>query len=139
MYETAAGFALFEKKEFDEIAGELAQAQEAVQKFDRFQKLVEMVAYSPFTSADEALENINSIIKGEATEKLSDFLTTYLPKSKKKKQKFLLGISEVKLGPSITEKSGYTCSVNPAITELFRGIRTHFNKFAKEIDAKTLK
>ena len=98
------------------------------------------MAYSPFTSADEALENINSITKGDVTEKLSEFLTTYLPKIKKKKsQKFMLGISETKLGPNITEKTGYTCSVNPAITELHRGIRAHFNKLVKEIDNKTLK
>ena len=36
LFETAAGYALFEKTEFDEVAGELTQAQEAVHQFDRF-------------------------------------------------------------------------------------------------------
>ena len=51
----------------------------------------------------------------------------------------MLGISETKLGPNITEKTGYTCSVNPAINELQRGIRVHFNKLVSEIDHKTLR
>ena len=51
----------------------------------------------------------------------------------------MLGVSETKIGPQITEKTGFTCSVNPAITEMIRGIRTHFLKFSKQLDAATLK
>lgn len=71
---------------------------------------------------------------------MSEFLSSFLPKVKSgKKQKFMLGVSETKLGPQITESCGYTCSINPAITEMNRGIRTHFSKFSKKLDAKTLK
>lgn len=51
----------------------------------------------------------------------------------------MLGIGDKTLGASINEKSGYTCSRNAAITELIRGIRTHFTKFSKKIDDKTIK
>jgi hypothetical protein len=51
----------------------------------------------------------------------------------------MLGVSETKLGPQITEKAGYTCSINPAIIEMMRGIRTHFIKFSKKLDEKTIK
>lgn len=45
LFETAAGYALFEKEEFDEVAGELEQAQEAIAKFDRFSTLIKLKAY----------------------------------------------------------------------------------------------
>ena len=102
--------------------------------------LVKLKAYSPFKTAEEALENINAIITGECTQSLVDFLQSYLPAVKeKKKQKFLLGVSETKIGPKIAEKAGYQCSLNAAITEIFRGIRTHFVKFSKKLDEKTIR
>jgi len=140
LFETAAGYALFEKDEFDEVAGELESVQSAISNFEKFATLVKLKAYQPFKTADEALSNINAVKDGEVTETLSEFLTAYLPKVKsKKKQKFMLGVSETKCGPQVTEKTGYTCSINPAITEMIRGIRTHFSKFSKKLDAKTLK
>lgn len=119
LFETAAGYALFEKEEFDEIGAELDSAQKSVTNFDKFAKLVKLKAYQPFKTADEALENINAIINNQVTQTLVDFLQAYLPEVKsKKKQKFYLGISDKKLGLQVTEKAGYTCSVNEAITEL---------------------
>ena len=51
----------------------------------------------------------------------------------------MLAVCETRIAPSITDKTGYTCSLNAAITELFRGVRTHFTKFSKKIDDKTIK
>jgi nucleolar protein 56 len=57
---------------------------------------------------------------------------THLPATKSaKKQKFLLGISDVKLGQDIQSKTGFTASFNESITELIRGIRTHSSKLFK--------
>lgn len=50
-----------------------------------------------------------------------------------KKQKFQLGISEVKLGHDITQETGITGSYNETITELVRGCRLHFNKILKKL------
>lgn len=67
LFETAAGYALFEKEEFDDVGSELEAAQAAVTNFEKFAMLIKLKAYQPFKTADEALENINSIIKGEVT------------------------------------------------------------------------
>lgn len=99
LFETAAGYALFEKEEYDEIGGTLEQVQNAIQDYERFASLIKMKGYQPFKTADEALENIFAVSKGECTETLQEFLASYLPKVKsKKKQKFMLGISDKSLG-----------------------------------------
>ena len=86
LFETAAGYALFEKEEFDDVGVELEQAQKAVTNFDKFAMLVKLKAYSPFKTAEEALENINAIITGDCTQSLVDFLQSYLPAVKEKKK-----------------------------------------------------
>lgn len=140
LFETAAGYALFERDEYDEIGGEMEQVQKAVQEYERFATLVKLKAYQPFKLADEALDNIFAVSKGNVTETLQEFLTTYLPKVKSKKnQKFMLGIADKILGPQITEKTGYTTSTNETIRELYRGIRVHFHKFSKKISAADIK
>uniref|UniRef100_A0A7S3KHU6 Nucleolar protein 56 n=1 Tax=Euplotes crassus TaxID=5936 RepID=A0A7S3KHU6_EUPCR len=99
-----------------------------------------MKAYQPFKTAEEALKNIFAISKGEVTETLQEFLESYLPKVKsKKKQKFQLGIADKIIGPQISEKTGYTTSTNETIREIFRGIRTHFNRFSKKITESDIK
>ena len=100
LFETAAGYALFEREEYDEIGGEMEQVQSAVLDFERFATMIKMKAYTPFKTADEALKNIFAVSKGDVTETLQEFLTSYLPKVKsKKKQKFMLGIADKILGP----------------------------------------
>ena len=68
LFETATGYALFEKEDFDEVSGSLKQIQKAITSLERFTKMVKLVAYHPFTTAEEALENIMEI----ASYKVSD-------------------------------------------------------------------
>ena len=78
----------------------MEQVQNAISDYERFATLVKMKAYTPFKTADEALENIFAVSKGEVTETLQEFLISYLPKVKsKKKQKFQLGIADKIMGP----------------------------------------
>jgi nucleolar protein 56 len=61
--------------------------------------MVKLVAYHPFKTAEEALENVTAIANQEIPSTLKKFLTTNLPATKTaKKQKFLLGIAEPRLG-----------------------------------------
>ena len=65
---------------------------------------------------------------------LKSFLQTNLPATKSsKKQKFLLGIAEPKLGSEIFIETGITASFNESIEELLRGIRTHLPKLMKKL------
>jgi hypothetical protein len=45
LYETASGYCLFEKEEYDETGGNLSQVQKAIANLERFAKLVTLVAY----------------------------------------------------------------------------------------------
>ena len=61
--------------------------------------MVKLSAYQPFTTAEEALEQITEISKNKVTACLKNFLTTHLPATKSsKKQKFLLGVIDPKMG-----------------------------------------
>lgn len=99
LYEAAAGYALFKKEEFDEIAGKISKIQKAVGDQERFTKMVKLQAWKPFSTAEEALENITAIAQNKCTDFLKNFLTTSLPATKSsKKQKFLLGVFDPKMG-----------------------------------------
>jgi nucleolar protein 56 len=99
LYESASGYALFEKEEFDEAGGQLSKIQKAINDLQRFTKMVKLAAYQPFTTAEEALENITQITQNKVSNTLKSFLTTHLPATKSsKKQKFLLGVVDPKMG-----------------------------------------
>lgn len=90
---------MFEKDDFDEVGGQLKQIQKAIPNLERFAKMVKLAAFQPFQTAEEALENISSIAANKVPLTLKNFLTTNLPATKSaKKQKYMLGIAEPKLG-----------------------------------------
>ena len=61
--------------------------------------MVKFVAYQPFKTAEEALENLVAITKNHVTKLLQSFLTTHLPTTKSgKTQKFMLGVNDPKMG-----------------------------------------
>ena len=139
LYESASGYCLFSKEEFDEAGGQLHKIQKSIGELDRFAKMVKLAAYQPFTTAEEALENIMAVKDNKVTKTLKNFLTTHLPSTKSsKKQKFLLGVTDPKLGPEIFENTGISASYNESIVELLRGIRTHFVKIMKSKCQKQL-
>ena len=60
-----------------------------------------LAAFLPFTSAVDALSNANAISEGIVSDQLRNFVTTNLPK---KLKKFLLGVSDAKLGGALSEQ-----------------------------------
>lgn len=68
-------------------------------------------------------------LPGVLNQTLRNFLTTALPA--KKKNKFVLGVSEDKIGSAIQEELGFTCQRNTITQELLRGVRLHFPAFLK--------
>ena len=134
LYESASGYCLFEKEEFDETGGQLKAIQKAIPNLERFSKMVKLAAFQPFKTAEEALENIKEVAHNKVPETLKNFLTQNLPATKtSKKQKFLLGIAEPKLGAEIFAETSVTASFNESIEELIRGIRTHLPKLMKKL------
>ena len=48
LYESAQGYCLFKKEEYDETGGGLTKVQKAVNDVERFSKQVKMAAFQPF-------------------------------------------------------------------------------------------
>lgn len=136
LHESASGYSLFEVTNADELAGEAVQQN--VADIQRFGKAVKLSAFKPFTSAANALEQINAVSESQVTEDLKNFLTTNLPKVKAGKAKFKLGVAEAKLGSAIQEETGVPCECNEQVGELLRGLRQHLATFIKGLEDKDM-
>jgi len=132
LYESAAGYALFEKLQSEEIVEQTDAFQQSIQDFGRFSRIVKLVSFLAFNSAENALSNINDVSEGVLNDTLRGLLTTSLP-SKKKSGKFTLGVSEEKLGSAIQEELSIKCERSTLTQELIRGVRLHFAAFIKEL------
>src|SRR4051812_27830658 len=66
LFETAAGYGLFERTEGEEIAALLEQGQESFTDLGRFSKIVKLKAFFPFSASEEALINQNDVSDGRA-------------------------------------------------------------------------
>ena len=86
LYESAQGYCLFKKEEYDETGGQLTKVQKAVNDLERFGKQVKLEAFQPFTTAEEALENIQGIAGLKVTQLLKQFLIQNLPATKSAKK-----------------------------------------------------
>lgn len=102
LYESAAGYALFEREEMEAIAVTLPKIQAAVVSMEHFSKLVKLKAFLPFLNSEKALENTKAIADSKATEDLIEFLSTNMPKTATSKKgaaaKIKLGVTDNKLG-----------------------------------------
>lgn len=128
LHEAAAGYALFRRTEFEEIARSDEETQDALSDPKKFAKMVKLVAFLKFDTAENALEEINAIASGEATDTLNKFLEMNLPK---KKKAYELGVVDPALGSSL--KESYNCICNDTVKDLLRGCRAHFGKLVKEL------
>lgn len=140
LYESASGYTLFQAYGLDEIGQSADAVQQSLIDLTRFGKLVKLVAFKPFSSALNALEQCNAVSEGILTEDLSNFLELNLPKVKEgKKPKFVLGVAEPKLGSQILESLRIPCQSNEFVSELLRGVRLHFEKFVKDLKEGDIK
>lgn len=136
LFEHAAGYAIFKVNSSEEIGALLPEVQESVTDLERFGRLVKLVAFSPFKSAANALENINSISEGVVNEDLKVFLEANIPTGKKK-SKVALGISDAKIGAVIQESCNICCEYDQTVSEILRGVRFHFHKLIQGLTAET--
>lgn len=64
LYEHASGYALFRVREFEEIGMALPEVEASVVDLSKFATVVKLVAFYPFQSGVNALDNINSVSEG---------------------------------------------------------------------------
>ena len=133
LVESALGYALMERRESDEIGAKLSDVQNSVTEFARFAKIISLKAFLPFTSAEDALENINDVAEGVLSPSLKAWLEMQLPTKPGKKPKYALGVAEHKLGASIQEELSTPCVCNELTAELVRGVRLHLRTFVSKL------
>lgn len=138
LYESASGYALFELIQHDDIASLTDEVQASVQDVQRFGRTVKLKAFQPFTSAENALENINAVSEHILSDDLKHFLELNLPKVKKAGKGTTLGVIEPALGTVIQETLSFPCKSDESTREVLRGVRLHFHKYVKELDGGLL-
>ena len=65
LLESASGYAVFEVKHMDDIGAKTEAAQNSIVDLAKFSKIVNLLSFSPFKSAAQALENANDISEGK--------------------------------------------------------------------------
>merc|ERR1711990_1100614 len=139
LFESASGFALFQRTESEDVGKKLEEVQQATQDLKRFGKTVKLMSFLPFKSAENALECQNAGSEGFLHDYLSNFVSTTLPTAKSgKKSKFVLGVSDHKIGNAIQETLGISCICDDLSNELLRGIRLHIASFVDGLENKDL-
>ncbi|RZC59292.1 hypothetical protein C5167_006592 [Papaver somniferum] len=133
LFESASGFALFDAHGIDEIGQNTEAVSNSVTDLNRFGKVVKLVAFHPFSSALDALNQCNALSEGIMTDELRNFLELNLKIKEGKKPKFSLGLAEPKIGSHISEETKIPCQSNEFVLELLRGIRLHFDRFIKDL------
>lgn len=134
LFEHAAGYAIFKVISQEDIGALLPEVQEAVIDLEKFGRVVKLVAFNPFKTAANALENMNSISEGVVHEDLKTFLGANLPIGKKK-TKVALGVSDAKIGAGIQESCNICCESDAVVLEVLRGVRCHFHKMIQGLTA----
>ncbi|CAN0242669.1 unnamed protein product, partial [Phaeothamnion confervicola] len=129
LHEAASGYALLEVTEVEEVGSLLEEVQKSVADLQRFGRTVKLKAFQPFTTAENALENMNAISEQMVTNDLKYFLEMNLPKVKKSKAAgFQLGCIEPALASAIQEATEVPCRADDTVREILRGVRLHFAK-----------
>lgn len=140
LLETASGYALFLRKEFDEIAQASLDVSilQQLEEPKSFKKIIELKSFNPFLTAEEALTEIAAVANGECSEGLQEFLSTNLPKVKKSKDAtYKLGVLDPKLADSIKE-AGFPVTIAQTSKELLRACRSHFARAVATVSESDL-
>ncbi|VDM30382.1 unnamed protein product [Hydatigera taeniaeformis] len=120
LFENVSGYSLFLVKEFDEITKTFTA---------HVNSFLKPVAFVPFNSLPEALENIQIISEGRVSSLLSGFLRQNLPV-----KDAVLGVADQALGESILQLDiGFECIWDASIRELLRVIRANASRLLRSL------
>merc|ERR1712127_1128320 len=131
LFEHSTGYALLKMEEIEEIAALLPIVQESMGDYAKFAGHVKLAAFSPFTSAVAALENMNAVTEGTVHDDLKGFLENNLPA---KHKKVILGVQDKKMIENMhAEFPDLQLSTGEAIIEVCRTTRQYFPKMQKSL------
>lgn len=131
LFESAAGLALFKVEQVESIGSMTKQVQDAMADLPSFGKMVQLMSFSPFKSAPEALQGALDISEGVVNDHLRSLLTLNLRPDGKKVKGIELGVSDRNLASSIVGELSIPCDTGETSQELIRGVRLHAEKLLK--------
>ncbi|KAI9328624.1 hypothetical protein BDR26DRAFT_912754 [Obelidium mucronatum] len=108
LFESASGFALFERIQGEEIGQELEEVQKAALDLAKFGRYMKLKSFAPFKSAAHALENIMDVTEGA-------------------RESFVVATV------SSRQTWDTDCVSNETVTELIRGLRLHGDKMLRQL------
>jgi len=123
-FEHASGYVLVHCENTDDI-NELDVSDWGV-----FSQAVRLVGFKPFTSAANALDNMNAISEGLVHDDMKAFLASNLPEGQ------TVGILDPKLLQTVKEECGVKVSGGEMVQEICRGIRVHMSQLVKALEPK---
>jgi len=129
LYESAAGFSLFEPVQLEEIETLSDKVQKSLSDFKRLAKVIKLRAFQPFGTPEKALACQNDISEGI----LNDFLRAFLEQNLPKHGSHTLGVGDKGLQAAIGESTGYSCVANSTVQEIVRAVRSHFELYHKSV------
>ncbi|KAJ3196702.1 snoRNP complex protein nop56 [Irineochytrium annulatum] len=133
LFESASGYALFERIQSEEIGQDLEDVQQAALDLAKFGRYVKLKSFVPFKSAAHALENLMDVTEGVVHEHLKAFLEMNMPAKSKKSASVQLGVEESTLAGQIKKELGYDVVTNETVKEICRGLRYHAEKLLKQL------
>jgi nucleolar protein 56 len=120
-FEHASGYVLVHVEQTDDIN------QIDVNDWASFSQSCRLVAFKPFTSAANALDNMNNISEGLVHDDMKAFLSSNLPSGQ------TVGILDSKLLQAVKEDLGCKVAGGEIVQEICRGVRVHLSKFIKAL------
>jgi len=123
-FEHASGYVLVHCENTDDI-NELDISDWGV-----FSQAVKLVGFKPFTSAANALDNMNAISEGLVHDDMKAFLASNLPEGQ------TVGILDAKLLQTVKEECNVKVSGGEMVAEICRGVRVHMSHMVKALEPK---
>jgi len=127
LYECSLGYALFEILGYEEITQNSEEFQQSIMDYKKVSKIIKKIAFMPFKTSEQALENTKMVNDCEISPELKSFLKEYFPKDKSDKNK--LGCVDKNFSQKISELLNIKTVVGEFLIEIQRAIRVHISKF----------
>ena len=127
LYECSLGYALFEILGYEEISNNSEEFQQSIMDYKKVSKIIKKIAFMPFKTSEEALENTKMVNDLQISDELKSFLKENFPKSKSDPNR--LGCADKNFSQKISEILGIKTVVGDFMVEISRSIRVHIHKF----------
>ena len=80
LYECSLGYALFEILGYEEVSQNAEEFQQSIMDYKKVSKIIKKIAFMPFKTSEQALENTKMVNDTQISDELKSFLQEYFPK-----------------------------------------------------------